>query len=103
MGQELGGHKLVRVYAKHDPYWDTGHLGEVIAEMKTLGPPTIQVVEWRDHYFAIEGSHRLAAAFYLGLTPKLDIKSPDRFSPEDENFWDNLREDLPHYAWLQDV
>lgn len=100
MASELGGKKLVRVFAKHDPYYSTGHLGRVVEEMKELGTPTIKVVEWRGDYFAIEGSHRLAAAFYLGLKPELSIQDQDRLSPEDEQFWEKLRDELPHYSWV---
>lgn len=100
MTAELGGQRLVRVYAKHDPYWETGHLGEVVAEMRELGAPTIKVVEWRGDYFAIEGSHRLCAAYHLGVTPNVVVEDQDRHDPDGEAFWESLRATLPHYAWL---
>jgi hypothetical protein len=64
------------VFAKHAPY-ETGHLGEVVAEMVQVGPPTLRVMEWDGHLCALEGSHRLAAAHYLGEVPKLVIECPD--------------------------
>ena len=47
---------------------------EVVAKMRELGAPVIQVFalsSWE--YFALEGSHRLTAAKELGLTPILDV------------------------------
>jgi hypothetical protein len=95
-----GDAKLLRVYAKHDPYWDTGHLGDVLQEMEKLGSPTINVVEWRGDLFAIEGSHRLCAAYLLGLVPNLVIHFPERFDPSDEQFLTVAKERLPHYTWI---
>ena len=96
----LGERMIVRVFAKHDPYWATGHLAKVKDEMATLGDPCIKVVEWRGDYFAVEGSHRLCAAHELGLAPKLEIEFPDRSDSSDERFWDRVRVTLPHYSWL---
>lgn len=96
----LGERAIVRVFAKHDPYWSTDHLGEVMTEMEALGAPCIRVVEWRGDYFAVEGSHRLCAAHELGLIPTLSIEAADRFDPSDEGFWGSVRETLPHYSWL---
>jgi hypothetical protein len=45
--------------------------------MRVLGPPTIRVVDCGDHYQALEGSHRLAAAHTLGITPRLLIYAQD--------------------------
>src|ERR1035437_1859173 len=95
----LGNKELVRVFAKHDPYYSTGHLGEVVAEMKVLGPPTINVIDYRGDYYALEGSHRLAAAYFLGLVPNIKVLEPDRTDPVDEKFWDHMKDSLPSYAW----
>jgi hypothetical protein len=63
---------MITVYAIHAP--EAGKLEKVKAEMLQLGAPAIQVVECGDCYIALEGSHRLAAAHELGLTPRLIIK-----------------------------
>src|SRR3712207_476493 len=47
------------------------------AEMRVLGAPTIRVVDCGDHYMAIEGVHRLAAAAELGIAPTLTILRQD--------------------------
>jgi len=96
----LGDRQILRIFAKHDPYWNTGHLGEVTAEMETFGPPSIRVVEWRGELFAVEGSHRLAAAHALGLVPNVIVEHPERYDSSDEGFWDSRRDKLPHYAWV---
>jgi hypothetical protein len=93
---ELGGKRILRIWAKHEP--DPGHLREVIEEMKTLGAPTVRCVDWRGDLHAIEASHRLGAAFELGLTPNVVIVDQDRFIGDDETFWNRLK--LIHYAWL---
>jgi hypothetical protein len=66
---------MTTVYAIHETEAD--HLAEVIAEMRALGAPTIRVVDCGDHYMALEGSHRLAAAAELGLTPELVVSEQD--------------------------
>lgn len=66
---------MFTVYAIHAPTVD--HLAEVKAEMIVRGAPTIEVVDCGDYYMALEGSHRLAAAADLGLTPELTIHEYD--------------------------
>jgi hypothetical protein len=66
--------ETVCVYAIHPPAQD--RLAGVIAEMQILGAPIIEVVDCGDHYQALEGSHRLAAAAALGLVPILTIHQP---------------------------
>jgi hypothetical protein len=56
---------------------DADHLAEVIAEMQTMGAPMIRCVETGYGLVAIEGSHRLAAAAALGLTPTLVLIDAD--------------------------
>jgi hypothetical protein len=63
------------VYAIHAP--DQRKLEMVKAEMQTLGVPTIRVIDCGDYYMAIEGSHRLAAAADLGITPNLIVLEQD--------------------------
>jgi hypothetical protein len=89
---------MIKIYAKHLPYFETGHLGEVVAEMRKLGRPTIRVVEYDGDFFAVEGSHRLAAAHYLKLTPKLYVLKQDSGS-NSHMFWANVKEELPVYEF----
>ena len=63
------------------------HLAAVTAEMETLGAPTIRVVDCGDHYMALEGSHRLAAAHALGLEPTLEIYDQDDIIEIDGYDW----------------
>ncbi len=89
---------MIKIYAKHLPYFETGHLGEVIAEMREMGRPTIRAVEYDGDYFAVEGSHRLAAAHYLKLTPELRILKQDSGSNSHE-FWFKIKKELPVYEF----
>jgi hypothetical protein len=56
---------------------DESKLVDVIAEMRTMGAPTIRCVEDGNGAWAIEGTHRLAAAAALGMTPVLEIVDGD--------------------------
>ena len=62
---------MTTIYAIHTP--DADKLAGVIAEMRVMGAPKIEVVDCGDYYMALEGSHRLAAAAALGLMPVLTI------------------------------
>lgn len=68
-------HPMHTIYAIHAPEADK--LAAVIEQMRSLGAPTIEVVDCGDFYMALEGSHRLAAAHALGLTPVLVIRDQD--------------------------
>lgn len=68
---------MTTVYAIHGT--DPEKLARVVDEMKKLGAPTIRVVDCGDYYMALEGSHRLAAAAELGITPVLTV-----YDQEDE-------------------
>ena len=62
----------------HKHYTDE-HLAEVTEEMKTLGAPAIRCI-WSEMYgiwMAVEGCHRLRAAYELGLTPTIIDISDD--------------------------
>jgi len=96
---ELGGKRILRIFAKHEPY-GPGERRAVILKMVELGAPTIRCVLWRGELYALEGSHRLMAAHLLELKPNLELVEPDRLTGEDEAFWEQLKERLPHYAWL---
>lgn len=65
------------LYAPHAP--NRKRLTEVVSDMARLGPPTIRAVRDGNVYFAIEGSHRIAAAHRLGMTPIIkEIAMTDR-------------------------
>ena len=66
---------MTMIYAIHSTNAD--HLATVTAKMETLGAPTIRVVDCGDHYIALEGSHRIAAAHALGMEPILEIYDQD--------------------------
>ncbi len=63
------------VYAIHAP--DADKLQTVIAEMRELGTPTIEVINCGDYYQALEGSHRLAAAHTLEIEPRFVVREQD--------------------------
>ncbi len=52
---------------------DQAKLAGVMAEMATLGSPTIRAVEYGGQLVAIEGVHRLAAAKRLGVAVNVEI------------------------------
>lgn len=66
---------MTTIYAIHAP--DADRLPGVIAEMQAMGAPTIEVVDCGDYFMALEGSHRLAAAYELGLKPVLTVHEQD--------------------------
>jgi hypothetical protein len=56
---------------------DKKHLEAVKAQMLKDGAPVIRVVDCTDYYQAIEGSHRLTAAYELGIDPKFIVLDQD--------------------------
>lgn len=66
---------MYTIFAIHAP--EPEKLAKVIEEMRTRGVPTIEAVDCGDHYVALEGSHRLAAAQALGITPMLIVRAQD--------------------------
>jgi hypothetical protein len=94
---ELDGKRVLRIWAKHEP--EPSHLRDVVEDMKELGRPTIRCVELRGELYAIEGSHRLKAAFELGLVPNIMVDGPNRFHGDDEKYWEWLQACLPQYSW----
>lgn len=66
---------MITVYAIHEPQSD--RLAEVIEDMRRLGPPHLDAIDCGDHLQALEGSHRIAAAAKLGVTPAWRIFGPD--------------------------
>jgi len=89
--------------AKHEPYSD-GHLGEVTNLMQwrqailSSGAPTIRVVRFKGELYATEGSHRLAAAAYLGIIPKIWIDESE-VDALPEGHWQKVSDTLPSYEF----
>lgn len=63
------------IFAIHPPQAD--RLARVIAQMRELGVPRIRAIDCGDHFVALEGSHRLAAASLLGLIPEIIVLHSD--------------------------
>jgi hypothetical protein len=78
---------MTTIYAIHAP--EAGKLAEVVAQMQTLGAPTIEVIDCGDYLMALEGSHRLAAAARLGIEPTLIVHAQDEMM------------DVSGYDWFQ--
>ena len=73
-------------------HYDVDHLQQVMAEMETLGAPTIKCVydAANDVFFALEGCHRIRAAHVLGLTPEIEeVDSDDMMIADLGLQWDN--------------
>ncbi len=63
------------VVAPHEP--EPAKLAKVIDQMTRLGPPEIRAWWDGEKWIALEGSHRLAAAEALGMTPEIEPMSLD--------------------------
>ncbi|MDD3310972.1 ParB N-terminal domain-containing protein [Pseudodesulfovibrio sp.] len=61
---------------------DADHLREIINTMRGMGAPEIRVYHTGEMYLALEGSHRLAAAWELGLTPIIIEMEEDDEMPD---------------------
>ena len=78
------------------------HLAIVKIAMGTLGAPTIRAVEVGDMLFAIEGTHRLAAAKELGILPVGEVVEDDIITGldiDDQDTWqlDELRDHVAQW------
>lgn len=63
-------------------------LGRVRADMLKMGAPTIRAIEDGGRLVAIEGTHRLAVAADLGLTPRIVVLGDDDVVPADNDLDD---------------
>ena len=88
---------MQNIRAKHLPY-ENGHLGKVVQEMIVQGAPTIRVMSFNGELYATEGSHRLAAAHYLGEVPKLVVEIEETDTLPD-NHWEKVSTQLPIYEF----
>ena len=83
------------IYTPNAAY--AGHLEEVIALMETMGSPTIRAKWAGDCYYAIEGSHRVAAAAKLGIPVIIvEVDNDDEISNHDFS-------DLQNVATVRDI
>lgn len=87
---------MTAIYAKHEAY--DHRIGKITAEMRILGAPTLRAVEFEGNLFALEGSHRLAAADYLGLDPVIVVECAESDAGLDE-FWRKAVARLPRYEF----
>lgn len=62
----------------------------VIDEMRSMGSPTIRVVDCGDYLMALEGVHRIAAAATLGVALTLDVLGQDDLVDADSLDWPSL-------------
>lgn len=68
---------------------DPEHLILVKQRMEQLGPPTIRVIKNNGRYYALEGSHRIAAAVSLGYPINFNyVSASDRITAADG--WEDL-------------
>ena len=80
------------LFAPHAP--SPAHLRSVIAEMRRRGPPRLRAL-WRrtqGAWYALEGSHRAAAAQHLGLVPILErVRLRDEINHDTKSLWPDRR------------
>ena len=81
--------RAITVYTIHEA--EPEHLARVTEEMRVLGAPRIRVVDCGDHFFALEGTHRLHAAAALNLTPEFDVLDQDALVDADSLDWQDLQ------------
>ena len=73
------------IYAPHEVQKNSDHYKAVEEYMKKNGAPVIRIVDGYDCYKAIEGSHRLAIANDLKITPSIEIIDESQFLDEIEH------------------
>ena len=79
----------VTVYTVHGI--EPRKLARVTEEMRTLGAPTVRVVDCGDYMQAIEGTHRLHAAAELGIAPRLVVLAQGDLVDGDSLDWQDLQ------------
>ena len=77
------------IYMMHK--YDDSHLMRVIEEMEQMGAPEIRIVDCGDHWFALEGVHRIEAAKRLGIEPVWIEIQQDDLVPSNTLDWDDLQ------------
>jgi hypothetical protein len=86
------------VYAIHGVDTDSGRYAEVRSYMIANGAPIIRIVDCTDYYVALEGSHRLAIAAELGLTPRFEILGQDDMVAADSLDWTESLDQSENYT-----
>lgn len=89
---------MTTIYAKHEPY-DGQHLYTVLQEMTLCGAPTVRCVRHDGKLYALDSSHRLAAAAKLMLAPKIVVETMD-CGEELSTFWHRVAPDRPRYDFV---
>lgn len=86
---------MLTIFAINAPEADK--LAEVVAIMREMGAPKIRALWCGDHWRAIEGSHRIAAAAQLGLVPEIvEVAEGDEIADHDIG-------DLPEVATVAEI
>jgi hypothetical protein len=78
---------------------DAAKLEAIKSEMLTLGAPSVRCVEAGGEWYAIEGTHRLAAACELGLVPEI-VEVTEESGPQTVDL--DGDEDERDYQWIVD-
>ena len=87
------------IYTMHNT--DAGNLVDVVRKMETRGAPTIKAVFDGEAYYALEGSHRIAAAKILGLIPIIAKMEPEELVYNEDVDAEGLEPDT--YCTAQDI
>lgn len=89
---------MTTIYAKHEPY-DAPHFFQVWNEMQLCGAPTVRCVRHDGKLYALDSSHRLAAAHRLCLPVKVVVEQVD-CGEELSAFWRRVAPDRPAYDFV---
>ena len=93
------GETMMMIVAPHQP--EEKKLEKVITDMKVMGAPTIKAYFDGEKYCACEGSHRIAAAHALGLTPEIELVGwSDEIAHDMDDVRGNLVSDVLEYLDL---
>lgn len=79
----------ITILTPHRP--QTDKLACVTTEMRRLGAPSIRVVDCGDHYMALEGCHRIAAAAATETPVDLIVLEQDDMVEADSLDWQDLQ------------
>jgi hypothetical protein len=67
------------------------HLDSVVSQMHEMGAPVIRAV-WMEcfgHWAALEGCHRIRAAYFLDVMPEIEEIDYDDLTDEERNIADD--------------
>lgn len=78
--------EITKINALHKINKNSKHYAEVKAYMIENGSPTIHVCDNGNGIYALEGSHRIAAAYELGIMPIFEeVEADDLFDHDIDN------------------